>query len=142
MDSVHKLKVSFHGNKKCYLVYHSIVNCECEICEEWTRYEVIEYPDNRYSYGAIPLESAGQVRTFDICQNQELRIKLVPWSRRNNSQLNEDTLVVMGCNRSTILKDSLKVDGEVCGVSLEKFLPEDALAKAFGRTLDRRMINQ
>jgi len=133
MDPIDKLQVSFHGSKKCYLVYYSNVDCGYKTCDGWTRYETIEYPDNRCCYGVIPLERADQVRTFDICQNQVLGMKLVPWSSRNNTQLSKATMAILGRNRTMKWQDSVVIDEEICSVSLEVFCPVDALAKAYER---------
>ncbi|KAF9899398.1 hypothetical protein EC991_008935, partial [Linnemannia zychae] len=119
-----RLKVRFTGSRMCYLIYGTTANCPCSLCKDWKKYELTTFQDSNRTYGLVALERADMVRGFDLCWNHEMKMGMIPWSRKSSAQLSDLTMDVKGQSHDMICKATLKFGSESSSVILEVFSGE------------------
>ncbi|KAG0048150.1 hypothetical protein BGZ83_006847 [Gryganskiella cystojenkinii] len=118
-----KLRVIFdHGGHggKCYLVFTTLSNCQCSICETWwTRFKIYKFRDTAATYGLIAIDSssfssslsAGSElnttleMTFAICANHVMEMKLIEWIYERDVTRDDFKFTVKGSNREPVFTD-------------------------------------
>ncbi|KAF9126907.1 hypothetical protein BGW39_006236 [Mortierella sp. 14UC] len=119
-----KMRLTFRGAMKCYLIFCTIVDCGCRTCNAFTKCETIEFLDSPGdTYGMIPLDRFEKSITFDICWDHQMMMNLIPWSDLESASVRDLDLYVCGWKRNTKWLDGVVVAGKMCKVSVEVFCP-------------------
>lgn len=127
-----KMKLTFQGSKKCYIIFDTQKDCGCTTCDSWTKYETIRFTDNHSrTYGIIALEKAHEVLTFDLCWDHEMRMNLISWGDKTTAKEGDLDLFVKGWKRDTKWLDTVEIDGKVCKISVEVYCPVKKAPKVY-----------
>ncbi|KAG0048107.1 hypothetical protein BGZ83_006901 [Gryganskiella cystojenkinii] len=122
VGSPSKIKVTYTGAHKCFLIYYTDFDCGCDKCRYWLKYEVSAVKDNTGTYGAILLDKNTEptISSFTLCWDHELRIGLVPESRRHSASMSDLKGDIKGWRPEGVMfHDKLAIGSEVCEVSVE-----------------------
>ncbi|KAF9080407.1 hypothetical protein BGX23_002200 [Mortierella sp. AD031] len=119
-----KMRITFRGAMKCYLIFCTVVDCGCPTCDAFTRCETIQFVDSPGdTYGMIPLDKFDKTVTFDICWDHQLMMNLIPWSDLETACAADLDLYVCGWKRNTKWLDTVVVASKLCKISVEIFCP-------------------
>lgn len=119
-----KMRVTFRGAMKCYLIFCTIIDCGCPTCNVFTKCETIEFVDSPGdTYGIIPLDQFDKTITFNICWEHQMMMNLIPWADFECARARDLDLYVCGWKRNTKWLDTVVVGGKVCKISVEIFCP-------------------
>ncbi|KAF9145753.1 hypothetical protein BGX30_007066 [Mortierella sp. GBA39] len=119
-----KMRVTFRGAMKCYLIFCTIVDCGCPTCDAFTKCETIEFVDSPGdTYGIIPLDQFDKTIIFDICWEHQMMMNLIPCAELECARAKDLDLYVCGWKRNTKWLDTVVVGGKMCKISIEIFCP-------------------
>ncbi|KAG0374106.1 hypothetical protein BGX24_010829 [Mortierella sp. AD032] len=106
--ATNKMRLTYRGAMKCYLIFCTIVDCGCRTCD---------------TYGMIPLDRSEKSIMFDICWDHQMMMNLIPWSDLETASVRDLDLYVCGWKQNTKWLDSVVVAGKMCKISVEIFCP-------------------
>ncbi|KAH7052703.1 hypothetical protein BKA57DRAFT_456277 [Linnemannia elongata] len=119
-----KMRVTFRGAMKCYLIFCTIIDCSCPTCDVFTKCETIQFADSPGdTYGIIPLDQFDKTVIFDICWEHQMMMNLIPWADLECARARDLDLYVCGWKRNTKWLDTVVVGGKLCKISVEIFCP-------------------
>ncbi|KAG0270649.1 hypothetical protein BGZ95_001611 [Linnemannia exigua] len=122
--ATNKMRLTYRGAMKCYLIFCTIVDCGCRTCNAFINCEIIHFTDSLGdTYGMIPLDRSEKSIMFDICADHQMMMNLIPWSDLETASVRDLDLYVCGWKQNTKWLDSVVVAGKMCKISVEIFCP-------------------